>query len=171
MVCSLFCFTYKAFRCFFLCKWRSKQDFWVFGRRTQNRRQFLKEGVGRANQPRVKLWYRGNKVLIYKVFHLTHKQNIKKTREAITPIADTAELCASKYSIESSYEQRKKWSRNWKSDLTNLGSLVELLYLRVERENRNVENHLQNAPWIPHVLLFQFNFFLFLYFTANCNIN
>ena len=28
-----------------------------------------------------------------KVFDLTHKGNIKKTREAITPIVDTVKLC------------------------------------------------------------------------------
>ena len=33
-----------------------------------------------------------------------------------------------------------------KSDLTNRVSFVELLYHRVEGWDRNLENHLQNAP-------------------------
>ena len=39
----------------------------------------LKRGGG-ANHPRMKLWYRGEEVLIKKVFHLTQKENIKKTK-------------------------------------------------------------------------------------------
>ena len=30
-----------------------------------------------ANHPCMELWYRGKEVLITKVFHLTHKENIK----------------------------------------------------------------------------------------------
>ena len=30
---------------------------------------------GRANHPRIKLWYRGEEVLMKKVFYLTHKEN------------------------------------------------------------------------------------------------
>ena len=33
-----------------------------------------------------------------------------------------------------------------KSDLTNSGNLVEISEHRVERGDRNLENHLQNAP-------------------------
>ena len=33
-----------------------------------------------TNHPRMKLWYRGEEVLIKKVFHLTQKENIKKTK-------------------------------------------------------------------------------------------
>ena len=34
-------------------------------------------------QPWMKLWFRGKEVLIKKVFHLTHKENIKKTKELL----------------------------------------------------------------------------------------
>ena len=36
----------------------------------------------------------------FEVFHLTYKENIKKTREAVTPRLDTAKQCASKDYIE-----------------------------------------------------------------------
>ena len=39
-------------------------------------------------------------VLIKKVFHLTHKENIKKAREAVTPRLDTVKRFASEYYIE-----------------------------------------------------------------------
>ena len=56
----------------------------------------------------MKLWYRGKDVLINKMFDLTHKENVEKTREATTPIIDTVKLCPSKYSIERSQRQHKK---------------------------------------------------------------
>ena len=31
----------------------------------------------------MKLWYRGEEVIIKKVFYLTHKENIKKTKEVL----------------------------------------------------------------------------------------
>ena len=36
---------------------------------------------------------------------------------------------------------------------TNSGNLVELLQYRVSGGDKTIENHLQNAPWIPHKLL------------------
>ena len=36
------------------------------------------------------------------VFDPTHKENIKKNRQTITPIVDTKKLCLSKNSIERS---------------------------------------------------------------------
>ena len=42
-----------------------------------------------------------------KVFDSTHKKNIKKTREAITPIVDAVKFCASKHSIERSQQPQK----------------------------------------------------------------
>ena len=39
----------------------------------------------------------------------THNENIKKTRETVTPILDTKKLCVSKCSIETSLEQHKKY--------------------------------------------------------------
>ena len=62
-----------------------------------------------------------------KLFGSTHKEKINKTRETITPIANTTKLCVSKYSIERSQGQPKKPSRSRKSGLTNLENLVELL--------------------------------------------
>ena len=67
----------------------------------------------------MKLWNR--------IFCLTHKQNIKKTREEITLILDTAKLRVSKYSIDRSQGQWKNNSELGKSDLTNSGNPVELL--------------------------------------------
>ena len=37
--------------------------------------------------------YRGKEVPINKIFDSTHKENIRKAREAITPIVDTLKLC------------------------------------------------------------------------------
>ena len=36
-----------------------------------------------ADHPRMKLWYTGKEVLIKKMFHLTHKENIKKITEVL----------------------------------------------------------------------------------------
>ena len=41
---------------------------------------FSKEGEG-VNHPWMKLLCRGKKVVIKKVFHLTHEENIKETKE------------------------------------------------------------------------------------------
>ena len=68
-----------------------------------------------ANQPRMKLWYRAMEILINTVLDLIHKENIKKTGEAITPIVGTAKLSVSKYSFERSQGQRKKWSKSGKN--------------------------------------------------------
>ena len=62
---------------------------------------------GWGNQLRMKLWYGGKEVLINKVFDLTHYENIRKTKETITPVVDTVKLCTLKYSIERSQGQRK----------------------------------------------------------------
>ena len=66
----------------------------------------FKEGaiLKRVNHPRLRLWYRGERK---KIFHLTHKESIKKTKEAMTPSLDTVKLCASKYYIERSRRQCK----------------------------------------------------------------
>ena len=61
----------------------------------------------RGNQSRMKLWYRDKEVLLNKVFDLPHKKNDKKIKEAITHIADTVKLCASKHFIERSQGQHK----------------------------------------------------------------
>ena len=84
-------------------------------------------------------------VLINKGYHLTHEENIKKIREATTTV-DTVKQCTSKYSIEMSQGHAIKDPEVRKSDLTNSGNLVEISEHRVERGDRNLENHLQNAP-------------------------
>ena len=62
---------------------------------------------------------------------LTHKENSKKIREVITPILNTAELCAWKYSTERSQEHRKK-------DL-EVGLEVILLTLEILQNYYNIE--------------------------------
>ena len=57
----------------------------------------------------------------------SRKENIKETREAITPIVDTVKLPAAKYFIERSQGQSKNDLELGKSNLTNFGNLVELL--------------------------------------------
>ena len=59
------------------------------------------------------------------------------------------------------------------SDLTNFGNLLELLRDRIEGGNRNLQNHVQITPRMPHILLLQFRFFCLSlwYFKVNCNIN
>ena len=101
--------------------------------------------IFKGGQTRIKLWYRCKEILTNQVFDSTHKENIKKTRETITPIADTKKLCVSKYSIERSQRHHKKSSRSRKSGLTNSGNLVELLQHRVEGGTKNLKNQLQNA--------------------------
>ena len=48
------------------------------------------------------------------------KENLKKTREFITPTIDTVKLCASKCSIERSQGQRSNHAEVEKSDLVEL---------------------------------------------------
>ena len=40
------------------------------------------KGEGK-NHPWMKLWYRCEEVLVKKVFHLTHEEKIKKTKEVL----------------------------------------------------------------------------------------
>ena len=72
------------------------------------------EGV--ANHPRMKLWFRGEEVLIKEVFHLTRQEKIKKSKGAVTPSLDTVKLCAPKYTLRGCRDSAKKWFRigkNW----------------------------------------------------------
>ena len=55
-----------------------------------------------------------------KVFDLTHKENIKETREAITPIADTVKLVSQNIYLRSHQEKANNDREEGKSDLTNL---------------------------------------------------
>ena len=71
-------------------------------------------------------------------------------------------LCASKYSIERSQYSAKNDVVLAENDLTNFGNLVEILWHRVREGNRNFENHVQNSPRMPLVLLLQFSFFVCL---------
>ena len=76
------------------------------------------------------------------MFDLTRKQNIKKTRENITPIVDTKKLYLSKYSIERSQRQNKKLCRSRNSGLINSGNLVEILQHKVKGGDKNLEKQL-----------------------------
>ena len=48
------------------------------------------------------------------------------------------------------------------NDPTNFGNLVGILWHNVRGGNRNLENHVQNGPRMPLVLLLQFSFFVCL---------
>ena len=76
------------------------------------------------------------------MFDLTHRQNIKKTRENATPIVDTKKLYVSKYYIERSQRQNKKLCRSRNYGLTNSGNLVETLQHKVKGGNKNLEKQL-----------------------------
>ena len=72
------------------------------------------------------------------MFDSTHEENIKKTRETITPIVDTKTLCVS----NCSQGQHRKSTTSRKSILTDSGNLLELRQHRVEGGDRNIENQL-----------------------------
>ena len=66
---------------------------------------------------KLSLFHRSKEMQVKKVLHLTHEENIEKTkevlrkpgtREAITLILDTVKLCASKHFIERSQGQCQK---------------------------------------------------------------
>ena len=95
---------------------------------------------------------------IKKVLHLTHEENIEKTKEvlwkpgtrkAITIVVDTVKLCAWKHFIERSQGKCQKWSRIGKKWSYLFGNLLEILWNRVEGGNRNFENYFQNGQWMP----------------------
>ena len=92
------------------------------------------------------------------MFDLIHKENIKKTRETITPIVDTKKVCVSKHSIEISQRQHKKSSRSRKRGLTNSGNLVEIIKRRVEGGDKNLE---KPASLCLIIYSFCLDFFLF----------
>ena len=102
-----------------------------------------------------------------KVFNLTHKENIKETREAITPIADTVKLVSQNISLRNHQEKANNDPEEGKSDLTNSGNLVKLLQHRVKVVGSNLKNQLQNTPLMPRILLF---FYFLWYSKAKCNI-
>ena len=52
--------------------------------------------------------YRAKEVPINKVFYSKHKENFKKAREAITPIANTVKLCGRCINIPLYKSSRKK---------------------------------------------------------------
>ena len=74
---------------YFVYKWGDKSFGFLVG---QHKRgcNFQRGRVG--VQTKMKLWYKCKEVLINQVFYSTHKQNIKKTKETITPIVDTKRL-------------------------------------------------------------------------------
>ena len=76
--------------------------------------------------------YRGKEVPINKVFDSTHKENIKKAREAITPIVDTLKLCGRQnIPLRGHKDSTKNYPEVGKSGLTNSGNFMELLMYRV----------------------------------------
>ena len=90
---------------------------------------------------------RGKEVPINKVFHSTHKENIKKAREAITPIADTLRLCRHQnIPLRGHKDSTKNHPEVGKSGLTNSGNFVELLMYRFRGGDKTLGSHLQNAP-------------------------
>ena len=85
--------------------------------------------------------YRGKEVPINKVFDSTHKENIKKAREAITPIVDTLKLCGRQnIPLRGHKDSTKNHPEVGKSGLTNSGNFVELLMYRVRGEDKTLEN-------------------------------
>ena len=126
------------------------------------------------NHPWMKLWYRGKEILIKKVFHLTHKENIEKAKEALKKQGEGLILSLWilwNYVLSGHNDSAKNDAEFAENDVTNFGNLVELLWHRVKRGNRNLEkggnikleNNIQNGPWMPHVLLLQFRFILFVF--------
>ena len=90
--------------------------------------------------------YRGKEVPINKVFDSTHKENIKKAREAITPIVDTLKLCGCQnIPLRNHKDGTKDHPEVGKSGLTNSGNFIELLICRVRGGDKTLEKHLQNA--------------------------
>ena len=84
---------------------------------------------------------RGKEVPINKVFDSTHKENIKKAREAITPIVDTLKLCGRQnIPLRGHKDSTKNHPEVGKSGLTNSGNFVELLMYRVRGEDKTLEN-------------------------------
>ena len=91
--------------------------------------------------------YRGKEVPINKVFDSTHKENIKKAREAITPIVDTLKLCGRQNILLRDHkDSTENHPEVGKSGLTNSGNFVEPLMYRVRGGDKTSERHLQNAP-------------------------
>ena len=64
----------------------------------------------------------------------------------------------------------KNYSELGKTVLNNFWNLVELLWHRVSGWERKSEDHVQNAPWLSHLLLSQFRFFAWS-FKTNYNID
>ena len=70
--------------CFFLQMGEQTRllDFWWENTKEGENFQIVGEGEG-ANHPWMKLTYRDKEVLVKKMFHLTNKENIKKTKEVL----------------------------------------------------------------------------------------
>ena len=89
------------------------------------------------------------------MFKSTHKESIKKTREAVDTlvdtivdtIVDTLKLCGyQNIPLRGHRDSTKIQPEVGKSGLTNLKNFVELLMHRVRGGDKTLENHLQNAP-------------------------
>ena len=91
--------------------------------------------------------YGGKEVPINKIFDSTHKENIRKAREAITPIVDTLKLCGRQnIPLRGHKDSTKNHPEVGKSGLTNSRNFVELLMHRVRRGDKTLKSHLQNDP-------------------------
>ena len=76
------------------------------------------------------------------MFDSTHKESIKKAKEAITPIVDTQKLCGRQnIPLRDHRDSTKNHQEVGKSGISNSENFVELLIYKV----RGRENHLQNA--------------------------
>ena len=100
----------------------------------------------------MKLWYRGKEFLIKKVFHLTYKENIKKSKEVLRkpgnlslPLQILLNCVPQNIPLARHRDSGKNDPELGKSDLTNFRNFVELLWHRVKGGDRNLENHVQNA--------------------------
>ena len=103
------------------------------------------------------------------MFDSIHKENIKMFREVITYIVDSAKMCGCQnipFTHPTPRDSAKNHPEIGKSSITNSGNLVQLLQCRVRGENKTIENHLQNAPWTSHDLLFGVEFSFVWFFSS-----
>ena len=112
--------------------------------------------------------------LTKKTFHLTHKENIEKTKELLRKPGKLSlpfwiqGNCVPQNIPLRGHRDSAKMIQNWEK--VNL-LILEILYYYVMDPREEIENHVQQASWMPHVLLFSFRIFLLFwwYFKANWN--
>ena len=75
-----------------------------------------------------------------------YKRNVKKAREAIAAIVDTAKLCGRQnIPLWGHRDSGKNQPELGESGLTNTGNFIELLNYRIRGGDKALENHLQCA--------------------------